>query len=304
MSPGNRMAGFTSGFRQSAPAVFGGRSKNFSQIQNFEAASSPVDPNPNVTSQEYTGGKLVELDPYQKAPGTPPSPAPPVSKPSFMEKLANKIPDPVKDMFVKPGQEGLTAGEAFAQLKVDPQFAGVKDEVLQELAKDMATKAVDSSLKLIPTSLAVGTAATLAGAFDPIEPTPLEDPYDKPSPSETRLAKYPGRYRSGVAAAPSAVTMQDTMVPSNSQKMYQKYLNQQQQPQFAAAGGEMGDFPRRTGYIGGSGTETSDDIPAMLSDGEFVMNARAVRGAGNGSRKEGVRKMYDIMRAFEGGAVA
>jgi hypothetical protein len=35
-----------------------------------------------------------------------------------------------------------------------------------------------------------------------------------------------------------------------------------------------------------------------------VMTAQAVRGLGNGSRKDGVRKMYDMMRAFEGGAVA
>jgi len=42
----------------------------------------------------------------------------------------------------------------------------------------------------------------------------------------------------------------------------------------------------------------------MLSDGEFVMNAQAVRGAGGGSREKGVRRMYDMMRAFEGGAVA
>ena len=35
--------------------------------------------------------------------------------------------------------------------------------------------------------------------------------------------------------------------------------------------------------------------------GEFVMTAKAVRGAGNGSRKEGVRRMYDMMRTFEGG---
>lgn len=86
--------------------------------------------------------------------------------------------------------------------------------------------------------------------------------------------------------------------------------------QMAAAGGPMtmnregqrnmalDQFPRRTGQIQGPGTETSDDIPAMLSDGEFVMTARAVRGAGNGSREQGFKKMYDIMRAFEGGAVA
>jgi len=74
----------------------------------------------------------------------------------------------------------------------------------------------------------------------------------------------------------------------------------------AKGGGEMAvtnldvsKFPRRTGRISGPGTETSDSIPAMLSDGEFVMNARAVRGAGNGSREAGVRKMYDMMRNFE-----
>ena len=74
----------------------------------------------------------------------------------------------------------------------------------------------------------------------------------------------------------------------------------------AKGGGEMAvtnldvsKFPRRTGRINGPGTETSDSIPAMLSDGEFVMNARAVRGAGNGSREAGVRKMYDMMRNFE-----
>ena len=63
-----------------------------------------------------------------------------------------------------------------------------------------------------------------------------------------------------------------------------------------------GSFPPRDGAIAGPGTETSDDIPAMLSDGEFVMTARAVRGAGNGSRKQGMRRMYDMMRNFESAA--
>ena len=63
-----------------------------------------------------------------------------------------------------------------------------------------------------------------------------------------------------------------------------------------------GSFPPRDGAIAGPGTETSDDIPAMLSDGEFVMTAQAVRGAGNGSRKQGMRRMYDMMRNFESAA--
>ena len=69
----------------------------------------------------------------------------------------------------------------------------------------------------------------------------------------------------------------------------------------AAEGGDMTreNFPRKNGAISGPGTGTSDDIPAMLSDGEFVFTAKAVRGAGNGNRENGVRKMYQIMRQFE-----
>jgi|TARA_R110001606_G_scaffold239042_1_gene387002 hypothetical protein len=43
---------------------------------------------------------------------------------------------------------------------------------------------------------------------------------------------------------------------------------------------EGGDFPRKNGPIAGPGTETSDEVPAMLSDGEFVVNAKTVRGLG------------------------
>ena len=79
-------------------------------------------------------------------------------------------------------------------------------------------------------------------------------------------------------------------------------------PRYAAAGGMMyggianlsqGGYPRRNGQIDGPGTETSDSIPAMLSDGEFVMTAKAVRGAGGGSRREGAKRMYALMHQLE-----
>ena len=62
----------------------------------------------------------------------------------------------------------------------------------------------------------------------------------------------------------------------------------------AANGGVM-DLRQSGGMSLGPGTEKSDDIPAMLSDGEFVMTARAVRGFGNGSRKAGAKKLYQMM---------
>jgi hypothetical protein len=51
----------------------------------------------------------------------------------------------------------------------------------------------------------------------------------------------------------------------------------------------------------GPGTGTSDSIPAMLSDGEFVMTAKAVRGAGGGDRREGAKRMYQLMENLESG---
>jgi len=53
------------------------------------------------------------------------------------------------------------------------------------------------------------------------------------------------------------------------------------------------------GAINGPGTGRSDSIPAMLSDGEFVMTAEAVRNAGNGSRDRGAARMYDMMARLE-----
>ena len=56
---------------------------------------------------------------------------------------------------------------------------------------------------------------------------------------------------------------------------------------------------RQGGESEGPGTGTSDDIPAMLSDGEFVMTAKAVRGAGGGDRREGAKRMYEAMDRLE-----
>ena len=78
---------------------------------------------------------------------------------------------------------------------------------------------------------------------------------------------------------------------------------------FAAGSGQMiehpdgktMEHPKRIGEIAGKGTGTSDDIPAMLSDGEFVMTAQAVRNAGGGSRKEGAKRMYQMMKNLENG---
>jgi hypothetical protein len=85
-------------------------------------------------------------------------------------------------------------------------------------------------------------------------------------------------------------------VPTN--ETYGGVINQN--PIFAQGRAEGGVMDLQDGGESvGPGTGTSDSIPAMLSDGEFVMTAKAVRGAGGGDRREGARKMYEAMDNLE-----
>ena len=47
--------------------------------------------------------------------------------------------------------------------------------------------------------------------------------------------------------------------------------------------------------------EKADDIPAMLSNNEFVFTADAVKGMGNGNVNKGAQRMYDFMKYLENG---
>jgi hypothetical protein len=100
---------------------------------------------------------------------------------------------------------------------------------------------------------------------------------------------------------PGSPTMSSSPLPQpyNTSSMYTNLMPPQRFNAGGIAGFAQGGYPRRIGQISGPGTETSDDIPAMLSDGEFVMTARAVRGAGNGSRRAGAKKMYAMMHQLE-----
>lgn len=149
--------------------------------------------------------------------------------------------------------------------------------VWQNAAKLAATNSPGMIRQYAPMLAIAGLGMKLGGLFDAPEMEELPDAFGGMTGSRL-LQMYPQQY--GLAQPGSGYT-----------------------PIGAADGGAIQNFPRRTGPIYGPGTETSDDVPAMLSDGEFVMTARAVRGAGNGSREQGMRRMYDMMRKFEGGAI-
>ena len=60
------------------------------------------------------------------------------------------------------------------------------------------------------------------------------------------------------------------------------------------------DLRSTGGFIPPIGTkEKADDVPAMLSNNEFVFTADAVRAAGGGNVEKGAQRMYDTMKKLE-----
>ena len=149
---------------------------------------------------------------------------------------------------------------------------GGRMNALKQLFLPDAAGDPDPLRKYGPAFLAAIAAGKGLGAFDEAE---VDQSQSQPFGGLTGgglLAQNPGRYSPGV--------------PSRG---------------YAQGGGisNLEAFPRRNGGISGPGTPTSDDIPAMLSDGEFVMTEAAVRGMGNGNRQRGIQNMYQVMDNLE-----
>jgi len=68
-------------------------------------------------------------------------------------------------------------------------------------------------------------------------------------------------------------------------------------PMVAHSGKARVDF-RQGAAVTGPGDGQSDDIPAMLADGEFVFPADVVAALGNGSTKAGSKKLYEMMHSI------
>jgi hypothetical protein len=136
------------------------------------------------------------------------------------------------------------------------------------------------------------TFQPMAAASQPAINTYQPPAYEAPSYAPT-VYDYAG-LNTGGGGGP----LQDSYSPFGESDLNNDFM----QSSFNAGGIaslRSGGYPRRTGQISGPGTATSDSIPAMLSDGEFVMTAKAVRGAGKGDRRAGAKRMYALMNQLE-----
>jgi len=133
-----------------------------------------------------------------------------------------------------------------------------------------------------------------------------------PAPFTPEVRRGQPRDRSGSLGGGMFKGPQETPNPFSQTSMNQGIMAMQQMGPFQRPMSSV-SFKRDGGYIEGPGTGRSDSIPARiyqdgqpvqearLSDGEFVMTERAVRGAGNGDRAKGAARMYRMMREFEKG---
>jgi hypothetical protein len=214
--------------------------------------------------------------------------APPPPPQSLMDK-ATSLPGKVWDK-ISPKAIGLRGDEAANEaLRVSKSLG--EDAFKQRIAYDSAKASVLS--KYLPLAAAGVGVMGLAGGFNTEEPQ-MPDGYGDfmNAPGQRLLDQYPERYGLSFGG-----------VRPMGSSGYQTYTP----PPYTAAQGSgpsgvAQGFPRMNGPIDGPGTGTSDDVPAMLSDGEFVFTAKAVRNMGQGSRRKGAKKMYALMKKLEGTA--
>ncbi len=252
--------------------------------------------------------------------------------PSLYDQYVKPGVDYVTDFYkAQPSQTDIA--DAFNKEIAAREALGL--DTTSSAAREAAyTKAVSAAQPTFGTLSRLGATGVgglaLAGGFKQEEPgspdlAPKETGFDLMQRQPEIYGTAPGGAETTYASLPTSAPQAGSSYQFNPIQMQQIqypswiYGNQTPQRMFAQGGiaavaparynlggyasGGIGSmakkYPRRTGQISGPGTGTSDSIPAMLSDGEFVMTAKAVRGAGGGSRREGARKMYQMMRKFE-----
>jgi len=241
-------------------------------------------PDATITGQPMGTGNL------QQALGTRVVDEPEVAKRAGFFDTAGDL------LFGKAPSDRTLHQAAAALVENNPTLYGPATDRGAARAMEYVTKKLSPGLiRKYGPSVALGLGGTyLAGGFDPQEgdETTVADLAGvvPRGPSGAELVEQDPSQYMVAQLDPAQFTPEGTpLIPTTF-------------PALLAARGGMAEFPRRDLLVEGPGTTRSDDIPAMLSDGEFVMNARAVRGAdptGRGNRYAGAQNLYNMMRNFE-----
>jgi hypothetical protein len=258
--------------------------------QGVQSLLTPNEQIANLGSQAGRAGAATNL------PVVPDSKLiPPVEPKSLYQRGLDKIiPSRIKEA----GAETALAEtmKAFPNLTQDQILLAGADT---GVGKYMASKMPGMIAKYLPLAAAGVGVMGLTGGFDEIPseiPPGFEDMAGDgdQSPGQRLLELYPERYKLSFGGVDTLSTV--------SPPSYTNYASSYKAAEGSGPAGVAQEFPRMDGPINGPGTGTSDDVPAMLSDGEFVFTAKAVRNMGQGSRRKGAKKMYALMKKLEGAA--
>jgi hypothetical protein len=285
------------GFTPSSAAVGANAAQTFRAAPTADNLGGITYDRPAFTQADFStaaGGTALDTN-Y----GLTPRPVAPIEPPSFFERTVDKGKE-LYDEYLSPDRAGLPADAGlirkYAPLAaVGTLGAAALGAFKQEPAEDQPlfdTKYTGSDyIRDNPDQFRGGLDTSYTR---PTSPSSSVVPSSGFSPAIPLGGVAPVYMGGGITNSPGGVAQ-----PYNVAGMYGVPLI------YRAKGGEMTrtQFPRKTGPINGPGTGTSDDIPAMLSDGEFVFTAKAVRNAGKGSRRKGAARMYKLMKMLEGGPV-
>lgn len=169
----------------------------------------------------------------------------------------------------------VTGPEIMSGVKTTTPITQVSSSIPTTASK--AISSVFDFAKENPLLTAGGVGTLLAGSID------------EQQPSSIKMQPYPvGKTRLGTGRIGNKLYNLDD--PDERRQYFEDNRKRQGAEDIELAGG---------GEVTGPGTGTSDSVPARLSDGEFVVTAKAVRGAGGGDRDVGAARMYDMMSQLE-----
>ena len=190
-------------------------------------------------------------------------------------------------------EAGLAAGP-----RGSPAFATAYDAALKTAMPGM----IQQYAPLVAGGLGIMAATGGFDAEQPEIPAGFEDMAAGRSPGQKLLTENPDKYglQFGGARTTYAYNPYAFMFAPPPPAPIAKREGGIAELRGYRAGGDPSQFPRKNGPISGPGTGTSDDVPAMLSDGEFVFTAKAVRALGDGSRRKGAKRMLALMKKLEG----
>jgi hypothetical protein len=155
-------------------------------------------------------------------------------------------------------------------------------------------------------------AATLGLSSLAQQPGESDDEYASRAARDANVAAYITQYGGGSKLySPSFYSMEkaidpfagrNTFVANGGRIGYEYGSMPMGEPRKNPAGIMELDYRAKGGFVPPVGIkEKADDIPAMLSNNEFVFTADAVRNAGGGNVNKGAQRMYGLMKQLEAG---